>query len=254
MAIRYFGQDFTYDIYALQAGSFSPQVLPSTPDSVYLYDGFPTEDDAAAGATADGSYTIVEGPIAAWIDTPDARGKRVSFSAVDEPANLNGFRRKYYVVANITLDGAALSPVIRELTLERLRVQESRINVDVSDVLATEPMIGVEFPASLNDVDMYIDAAITEVQHTLNGCSRKYADYLNPGELKLPVIKLAISRFYLGQSQNPNDVYFNKGVMFKEEYNQALKRTTLEFDDDRDGKPEGVIKPPSGVKSLRILR
>lgn len=253
MALRYFGQDFTYDFYVLESDAFEYENLPSTPDSVYLYDGRPTEEAASLG-TSNSAATVIEGPIAVWADTADARGKRISFSAVDEPADINDIIKKYYVVINLTLDSGALAPIIKEITLQRLRSQESIIDVSVSDMLIMEPMIAVEFPGCIPELEAYIEGAIEEVKYILDGCKRGFEAYTNPGVLNRAVIKLAISQFYFAQSRDVRDIHYANGLRFKEDFAEAQKRIHLEFDDDNDGSPDGVVSSPKGIKSIRILR
>lgn len=249
MALEYFGKDFQYCFYPLTTDGCNYELLPSAPDSVYLFDSFPTEDEAAAGTGA------IQGPIVLWTDTDDARGKKISFDAIDEPASLdNGYSKKYFVAINTELQtGNTLPPVIKEITLQRLRAQESIIEVSISDILGIEPTLRLKCKCE-GDLEKYIDASIKELKMMLISCDFSFSDLVNPGALNHSAALLSISKAFFGQSRDPRDIEYTNALRYKDEFNQSFKRVILEFDSDRDGQTDGKLKQKSGFMSLRVVR
>ena len=245
--IYYFGKEFKYNFYPLTTDELDYELLTNTNPSIYLFDSYPTESDAASGAGA----LQTKG---SWVDTEDALGKSITFDAIAEPADLNTFSKKYYVAVNTELEvGNPLPPVIKEIVVQRLRAQESIIEVEVAEVLDVEPSLYEKFKCC-ETIERYINTAIKEVKLAMSGCNLQFGDIQDPAMLNYAVVQLAISKAFFGLSISPGDKYYADGIRYKEEYEKQLKQVFLAVDRDRDGKPEGGRKASSGMRSLRILR
>ncbi len=249
---KYFGQDFTYAFYPLKADGVHYELLPDSPDSIYIFDGYPSLSDAQSGVSTSSSYSLVEA-ISDWEDTPDGLGKQFDVSAIDEPSTSQG-DKSYYAAINTELQpGNPLPPIIREIKLTRLRVQDSAIDVKVSDLFGIEPTLKI-FCDCAGDLEAYIDAATLDIRASLVGCDFSHVDLWDPAVLNRAVIKKAISKFFLGQSRQTGDVHFGNGMRYEEEYRQAMGQVTLLLDKDKDGKPEEKRQPSPGVFSIRMRR
>ncbi len=255
MALRYFEQDFNYDFYPLRADRCTYEVLPVSPVSIYVYDGLPSEEDAAVGASGTG-YSLLE-TVAAWTDTADGQGKRIAVSAIPEPSDYNlGEIRKHYIVINTALTNP-IPPIIKEIRLTRMVGQESIIDVSVSDVLGIEPQIELfcnKKGLPVGEVEQYIEAATKEIKLSLTDCEMDFSALTNPGQLNYAVTLLAISKFFRGQSRDVGDIHWSNYLAYKDDYNNALKKIKIELDLDGDGIADAKRSAPSGVISLRIVR
>lgn len=254
MALKYFEKDFTYDFYPLREDRCTYEVLPAAPVSVYLYDGRPSEEDAATGANGSG-YSVIE-TVLAWNDTDDGQGKRISFAAVAEPADFDGVSRKYYVVVNTALTNP-IPPIIKEVTFKRLASQESIIDISLSDILGIEPQIELfcnKQGRCVGEVERYVDAAVKELKIKVTTCNLDYSNLPDPAEIEYAASLLAISKFFFGQSREVGDVHWGNGLRYDEKYGEMLKATGITIDEDGDGSPDGQRQASSGILSLRVRR
>jgi hypothetical protein len=252
--LQYFGKDFVYNFYPLTTDNVDYELLPDDPIAIYVFDGYPSADDAANGTTNDGNYSILE-TILAWEDTDDSYGKQFEVSAIPVPIDLgNNLSKKYYLAINTELTpGEPLPAIIKEVTLELLRAQESAITVNVTDLLGLEPTLK-NICNCVGDLQKYIDAAIRQVKLMTNGCDFDFSAIVDPAQLNYSVIQLAISKAYYGQSRSPADIFAANGLRFHEDFKSSMKLVNLQLDKNQDGRPEGIRKSKTGMVTLRMVR
>jgi hypothetical protein len=246
--IYYFGKEFRYSFYPLTTDESDYELLTNTNPAIYLFEDYPSEADAASGAGA----LQTQG---AWIDTDDALGKSIAFTAITEPADLSGYSKKYYIAINTELEvGQPLPPIVKEIVVQRLRSQDSIIEVTVADVLEVEPLLANWLKDCANTIEGYINTAVRELKLSLTGCNIQFGDLSDPGLHSYAARQLAISKAYFGLSTSPSDKFYADGIRFAEAYDNQLKHVKLTFDSNRDGKSDGIRKRNSGFTSLRILK
>jgi len=230
----YFDQDITARFYALKEDGCTPSEMDATGVNIYLFDKYPSLEEADTGNNSIQQITT-------WTNTPDSFGKEWVFTPIadPEPTSQNNTSYKYYYAVNATKAGNALSPIIREITLCRLRSQESILQCTIADIVACDPHI-TEFCHCLADLDLYIDCAIADIKAMMEGCCTTWADIVNPHELKRPLIYKTLSDFYFGQSRNVNDIWYSHAIRYKDTADKELKRVYLRLDKKQDGKPERI--------------
>lgn len=281
----YFYKDILYKVYPIseEKGSFLKPLkyehLPAAPQSIYIYDGKPTVKDARNGEANEGDYEIIQTITTGWTDTKDAQGKQFTIAPIDDPepeqdqtsqsyspfnyydnehhgVHFNSYYKRpyevdFYVVVNTTLEGeTGIHTVIRELTLERLRFQETPLIVDIEELFVDEPELS-RLCSTLGDLQNYINSAIRDLRCDLEGCDTRFVQALSPAQLERYVRYRSISNWYFAKSRTQNDAFVFNGMRWEKKADEAFKRLNIKFDKEGDGIPEPTRN--GGFRSLRFL-
>jgi len=255
--LAYYNKEFKYRLYPLTIDGCDYEKLPDSPESVFLYDGCPTPEDAAIGAQQLGSYELLYtmSPIA-WDDTDDRLGKVFDIPAIPDPdaSQAEAPEKEYFIVINTKLDpaGDTLPPIIRQINFTRLALHHSVIDVNPESLAKIDHTIK-EYCRSYDSLECYIDSALKELKLSLVGCDMNYVNMWNPEALDLVVSYQALADFFFNQSRNPNDFNAVKAMRYEKKAENTLKKIHLIFDKNKDGKPETVRKH-TGFMSIRNRR
>ena len=238
------GSSFTFNYYPHVAGTaFDP---PSQTPTIYIFDSFPTDDDARNNTGS----TAIE-TISSWTEGT-ANIRPFTVGAIADPAD--GTKEKsYWAAINFVVATGGSSTVdIIEFRMVRPDGQTAEGTPTAAEMKQRDTTLATYYSTD-SDIDNYVTNAELKLKAFLSNKGYRWAQIENPEDLKETVIYWALHDMMLAQVNEEGDRFFVKSEQYKDLMMTLREQLKLEYDANDDDQVTSQEKRtvPSKVNFIR---